>query len=259
MPAYNEADNIGLTLESACVILSELVEQFEVIVVDDGSRDDTAAIVSAFSQRDARVRLLRHERNRGYGAAVSTALLAAAGDLVMFTDSDGQFNLLDLPQFLGDINDHDLVIGYRFDRADSAMRRLNAWAWTKLVGFLFGLQVHDLDCAFKLFRRDVLNRLELTVSGAAINAQILAQCAQHGFRIRQLPVMHYPCYLGEQTGARPDVILRAFRELYQLRRYRVRSGSPVPSSTVPAAPRANPTVPDSLATRELVGQRGTNQ
>lgn len=255
MPAYNEADNIELTLESACVILGEFVDRFEIVVVDDGSRDATSEKVSQFAERDARVRLIRHEGNRGYGAAVSTAMKAAAGSLVMFTDSDGQFNLLDLPQFLSEIDTHDLVIGYRFDRADSAMRKLNAWAWTKLVGVMFGLQVRDLDCAFKLFRRSVLDQLELSMTGAAINAQIMAECVGQGFRIRELPVMHYPCYAGEQTGARPDVIVRAFRELYKLRRHRIRRRPGRKSAAPTPHPVATTTLTDPLSVAELVPSR----
>ena len=151
LPAYNENLNIEDTLEEACSILPEFVERFEVVVVDDGSTDGTADTVGRYAQGDARVRLVRHESNRGYGAAVATGLRAAQGDLVMFTDSDGQFNFLDLPQLLVRLRDHDVVIGYRFRRADSRLRLFNAWGWNWMIRLFLGVWVEDLDCASSCF------------------------------------------------------------------------------------------------------------
>ncbi len=220
MPAYNEEANIGDTLDAALAILPEFMRRFEVVVVDDGSRDGTAERVSDYARRDSRIRLVRHERNRGYGAAVTTGLRAAGGDLVAFTDSDGQFSLLDLPQLLTRLEGSDVVVGYRHQRADNFMRRFNAWGWNRLIRFLLGVRIRDLDCAFKLFRREVVDRLSLTATGAAINAEIMVQCSRGGLTIRETPVTHYPRYHGAPTGAAVKVILKAFRELPRLWKYR---------------------------------------
>jgi glycosyltransferase involved in cell wall biosynthesis len=220
MPAYNEAANIEDTLRAACAILPEVVEQFEVVVVDDGSGDSTGDLVGHFGRRDPRVRLVCHPQNRGYGAAVSTGLRAARGELVMFTDSDGQFSLLDLPRFLARLPGHDAVVGYRAQRADAWHRLLNAWGWNQLIRLFLGPRVRDLDCAFKLFRRELLDRLHLTATGAAINAEIMAQCARGRARIAELPVRHFPRYHGAPTGAALRVIARAFRELPRMWKYR---------------------------------------
>jgi glycosyltransferase involved in cell wall biosynthesis len=220
MPAYNEAANIEDTLRAACAILPEVVEQFEVVVVDDGSGDSTGDLVGGFGRRDPRVRLVCHPQNRGYGAAVSTGLRAARGELVMFTDSDGQFSLLDLPRFLARLPGHDAVVGYRAQRADAWHRLLNAWGWNQLIRLFLGARVRDLDCAFKLFRRELLDRLHLTATGAAINAEIMAQCARGRARIAELPVRHFPRYHGAPTGAALRVIARAFRELPRMWKYR---------------------------------------
>jgi Glycosyl transferase family 2 len=220
MPAFNEEGSIADTLDAALAILPELMSRFEIIVVNDGSRDRTADIVRLYTRQDDRVRLVQHETNRGYGAAVSTGLRAAAGDLVAFTDSDGQFSLLDLPQLLLHIEDKDVAIGYRYLRADNGLRRFNAWAWNRLVGLLLGIHVRDLDCAFKLFRREVVERLCLTATGACISAEIMVQCTRGGLRIGEVPVTHYPRYQGVPSGAAIKVIWRAFRELPSLWRYR---------------------------------------
>jgi len=249
MPAYNEEANIESTLESACAILPEFVERFEVVVVDDGSADDTAEIVAGFAQRDPRVRLVQHERNGGYGAAITSALRAADGELVIFTDSDGQFSMLDLPQLLMHLDEHDVVIGYRHCRADVGMRRLNAWSWNQLVRLFLGVHVRDLDCAFKLFRRNVIDGIQLTTTGACINAEILVQCVQANLRIREIPVMHYPRHYGAPTGAAFKVIARAFRELPKLRKYRTQ-----PSALIGVAPQ-NRLEPIPLITTPVVASR----
>lgn len=220
LPAFNEQDNIGATLRSARAILPHFVRGCEIVVVDDGSRDDTAKRVAAVAQSDPRVRLIRHSRNQGYGAAVTSGLRAATGDLVMFADSDGQFNFLDVGHLLVHLGDNDLVVGFRRNRAEGWRRRANAWAWGRLVRAVLGVGLRDLDCAFKLFRRELVDRLRMTATGACINAEIMAQCVHADLAFREVPVSHYPRHAGAATGARFQVIARAFRELPALRAYR---------------------------------------
>ncbi|HVX11900.1 MAG TPA: glycosyltransferase family 2 protein [Pirellulales bacterium] len=213
LPAYNEETCITDTLRSALTELPPLCAALEVVVVDDGSGDETAARVEAVAKGEPRVRLVRHRQNRGYGSAVNSGLLAARGDLVMFADSDGQFSFGDVRRLLACLPGNDFVIGYRHRRVESVRRRLNAWAWGRLVRLAYGVRARDLDCAFKIFRREVVDRLRLTATGACINAELMCQCRRAGFRFAEVPVEHLPRVGGQPTGSSLKVITRAFREL----------------------------------------------
>ncbi len=220
LPCYNEAEVISEFLTGACAVLPEFLDEFEIVVIDDGSVDATAEIVQRHARRDNRIRLIRHEINRGYGAAVSTALRAADGHWICFTDGDGQFNLLDLPQLLVDAHECDVVIGYRYRRAEGGVRRFNAHSWNWLIRWLLGVRVRDLDCAFKLFPRWVVECMQLSAEGACISAEILVQCARGGLTIREVPVSHFPRSAGQATGANLKVVAKAFRELPRVLKYR---------------------------------------
>ncbi|HVA49284.1 MAG TPA: glycosyltransferase family 2 protein [Pirellulales bacterium] len=231
LPAYNEQDCIGATLDAALTAVPPLVASLEVIVVDDGSRDATSRRVQAVADRDPRVRLVRHEQNRGYGAAVTSGLRAARGDLVMFADSDGQFDFRDVARLLARLESNDFVVGYRGRRVESFHRRFNAWAWGRLVRLMYGVRVRDLDCAFKLFRREVVERLRLTANGACINAELMCQCRRAGFRFAEVAVEHYPRKAGRATGSSLAVIARAFRELPHLQTQPLPAPDPLRSQT----------------------------
>jgi hypothetical protein len=220
LPCYNEQDVIGEVLAGTCAVLPEFCDEFEIVVVDDGSADATASVVERYAMKDDRVRLVRHEKNRGYGAAVATALQAAHGEWICFTDGDGQFNMLDLPQLLVHAERVDVVVGYRHRRADNGLRKFNAHSWRWLIRCLMGLRIRDLDCAFKLFPRWVVDCLQLNSEGACISAEILAQCMRGGVTIAEVPVNHFPRSAGKATGANLGVVLKAFRELPIVWQYR---------------------------------------
>lgn len=216
MPAYNEEKNVGKTIEGVLGVLKELdLEQYEVIVINDGSKDNTAGVVKDWENKDKHVRLVNHEVNKGYGEAVKTGFYAAKLDYIVFIDSDGQFDFSDIHKFLEKIKTADVVVGYRIDRKDSMMRIINGWGWTQLSNILFGLGVKDVDCAFKLFRRQVIDTIPHLEStrGAMINPETLAKAKKAKFKIVQVGVKHLPRLEGKQTGAKLEVIISSFLDL----------------------------------------------
>jgi glycosyltransferase involved in cell wall biosynthesis len=217
MPAYNEGLNIGPMIDMARTKVGPLVDDLEIVVVDDGSIDNTAVVVAAISVQDARVRLIRHPVNLGYGAAVKDSIWAATKELILTTDSDLQFDLGEISRFLPRMLNADMVVGYRHSRSDPWHRRLfgNGWSW--LVNLLFGYTARDVDCAFKLFKRKVIDTISVQSGGAMFSAEFLVRAKRAGFVIVEEPVNHFPRKAGSQTGARPQVILRAFKELFKLR------------------------------------------
>ena len=217
LPAYNEAENISEMVSSVMKTVKPLTDDYEIIVVDDGSRDGTAEVVRGLSAEWPQVRLLGHEVNRGYGAALYSGLRAATKDLIFFTDADRQFELADLHKFWPEIEGVDMVIGYRPERADPFHRRLFGWGWSWLTNLLFGYTARDVDCAFKLFRREIMDNIDVRSMGATFSAEFLVRAKARGYTIRELPVRHLPRTAGSQTGSRLDVILRAFRELLAFR------------------------------------------
>jgi len=241
-PVFDEARNLDALLGTAQGIAASLEPDFEIVVVDDGSRDGSADIIDGWCAADPRIRALRHASNTGYGAALRSGLRAARGDLVFFSDADLQFDLAELEQLLHHADDFDIVAGYRSPRSDPWPRHLIAWGWGVVVRALFGLRVRDIDCAFKIFRREVIESIPIASIGAFVNTEILVRSRALGFRIHQVPVSHRRRRHGQQTGAKARVILRAILELSTLFRelQRARRGDSAPVSRNPAAliPRA---------------------
>jgi glycosyltransferase involved in cell wall biosynthesis len=222
-PCYNEQENVLRVVGRAREVLEGMGADYEIIVVDDGSKDRTGQIADELAKRDNRIKVIHHSPNRGYGAAVQSGFCAARKEFVFFTDGDGQFDIGEMPALLPLMEKNDIVCGYRLNRNDPVIRKINGWLWTKLVCLLFGMRIRDIDCAFKLFRREVFDHIKMSSSGALISAEILARATRSGYRIAQAGVHHYPRTAGKQTGANLRVILRAFKELFSLYN-RIRKG-----------------------------------
>lgn len=215
-PCYNEEANVENMVRKSQGILPEIADRWEIIPVNDGSKDKTGEIIDRLAKEDPHVHPVHHEKNKGYGGAVVSGYNAAKYDFVFFTDGDLQFDLREITLLIEKLDEGDLILGYRKNRQDPWNRKLNAFMWGSLVKFLFGFQVRDVDCAFKLIKRKVIDKVQLSAGGAMVSTELLARANKAGFRFVEVGVTHYPRVAGTQTGANLKVILRAFRELFKL-------------------------------------------
>lgn len=215
-PCYNEEANVENMVRKSQGILPEIADRWEIIPVNDGSKDKTGEIIDRLAKEDPHVHPVHHEKNKGYGGAVVSGYNAAKYDFVFFTDGDLQFDLREITLLIEKLDEWDLILGYRKNRQDPWNRKLNAFMWGSLVKFLFGFQVRDVDCAFKLIKRKVIDKVQLSAGGAMVSTELLARANKAGFRFVEVGVTHYPRVAGTQTGANLKVILRAFRELFKL-------------------------------------------
>jgi glycosyltransferase involved in cell wall biosynthesis len=221
-PAYNEEENVETTVRRALDEIGPLVDgSIEVLVVDDGSTDRTPELADALAAADTRVRV-HHQANRGYGGALRTGFANARGQLICFSDGDLQFDLREMSRLLDRLDDPangpvDAVIGWRIKRRDPPHRIFIAKTYNAVVSVLFGLRVRDIDCAMKLFRREVFDGLRLETDSPFLSAELLIKLRARGERLAQVGVTHYPRAAGTNSGASFVKILRTFRDIWKLR------------------------------------------
>lgn len=217
-PCHNEEAAVESLTQKTLAVLQKLTKDFEIIIVDDGSTDNTAQIADKLATEIPQLKVVHHEKNLGYGSALQSGFKAATKELVFYTDGDAQFDINELSPLLPLMNQYDIVSCYRINRREGLFRKFNAFCWTKLICFLFGLRLKDIDCAFKLYKRNIFDNIKMESTGALIDTEILAKAARKGYSITQRPVHHYPRQAGASSGASPAVILRAFKELFKLRK-----------------------------------------
>jgi glycosyltransferase involved in cell wall biosynthesis len=226
LPAFNEEANIDEVVRKCVAYLEKRIPEYELLVVNDGSRDRTGEILNRLAGELPRLRPLHHPENRGYGAALRTGFDAATKRFVFYMDGDGQFDIDDLDKLLPLATDDDnIVTGFRIERRDPFVRRLNAklfGGW--LVRIMLNVRVRDLNCAFKLIPKKVLDAITLESTSALINAEMYGRAVRKGFGIKEVGVHHYPRTAGVQTGAHLSVIIKAFYDLFRLRQKIVSGG-----------------------------------
>jgi glycosyltransferase involved in cell wall biosynthesis len=219
-PALNEEDHVEALVRDALSVLPRFADDIEVTVIDDGSTDRTGRIADDLAKADPRVRVVHHGSRRGYGGAVRSGLVSATKQFVFFTDGDRQFALTDLERLIDRIDGVDAVMGYRLKRQDPAHTRFVAFVYNNVIRVLFLGGFRDVDCAFKLFRREIFERVPLKSvrsNGAFFSAELLITLRRAGIRTREVGVPHYPRTAGKAKGQQPKVILRAIRDLLRLR------------------------------------------
>jgi dolichol-phosphate mannosyltransferase len=215
LPAYNEQDNIERAVRNAAKAVRPLVEDYELVAVDDGSRDETATILNSLEEEMSHsLRVIRHPRNIGYGAALRTGFKEAHGKLIFYTDADNQFDLAELDGFLPMMGQWDAVLGFRLDRQDPLLRKMVSNGYNLLASVAFGMSVRDLNCSFKLFRREVLDTMVIDSDNFFVDTELVVRLHRAGWRYIQKGVRHYPRTAGRSTVRPTDVprtILRLAR------------------------------------------------
>ncbi|HYV07104.1 MAG TPA: glycosyltransferase family 2 protein [Blastocatellia bacterium] len=214
LPAFNEAENIETAIRRTAEVLRGLdLKNWELIVVDDGSIDRTGEIADRLATEDpSHIRVFHHQPNRGYAEALKTGFTNARHQLFFFTDSDLQFDVREIKNLLPLIEDADIVCGFRIYRFDHLTRLVLSWGFNLLVRIMFRINVRDIDCAFKVFRREVFDSVSIESKRFFVNAEVLAKARYFGFKLAEVGVRHYPRVAGRST-VRPSHILSTLREL----------------------------------------------
>jgi len=215
-PCFNEEANVKRMVEHFEEVLPNIAKKFEILIIDDGSTDKTGQIADKLSKTHPNVRTIHHQKNEGYGASLRTGVAEAKHDWVFFTDGDMQFDVAQLAQFVPFTREHQVIIGYRTTRADGNFRAMNARIFKMYIDLLFRLHVRDIDCAFKLFKREQVQSLQLLSTGAFTSAEMLYRLKKRGEKFHQLPVTHYPRQFGTPTGNHPRVIIKAGIEAFRV-------------------------------------------
>jgi len=212
---HNEEGNIEQAVASALAVLAELADSYEVIVVDDGGRDRTGEIADRLATANPRVRVIHHPENRGYGAALRSGFAAAQHPLVVLVDGDNQFDLGEVAMLLRALDRGDIVSGYRITSNDPAIRRMSAFIYNRLARLLFHLPIRDVNCGFKIYRRDLMQRLlpQLRSTGPLINLEMLARARKLGADVTEVGVHHFRREAGRRGAGHP---IRTMREMFGL-------------------------------------------
>lgn len=215
-PAYNEEDNIEVCVIIARAVLKELVEDFEIIIIDDGSTDNTKKICYSLEKKFPEVRLISKDSNEGYGFALRDGFKASRFDIVFFSDSDRQFDIVNLMDLLPWVDDYDIVVGFRKNRQDSIKRKMLSLGYNILVRFIFDLDIKDIDCAFKIFKKKIFDRIEINSERFFFNTEILAKARKLDYHIKEIGVTHFPRLGGRSKVSFKDIFwtLNEMKRIY---------------------------------------------
>lgn len=215
-PAYNDEATIGDQVRKAIQMLEGLTSDYEVIVINDGSTDSTAEVVRRIMQENDRVRLVEHEKNRGYGGALRSGFAAATRQLVFYTDGDGQYDVLELPLLFAQRDRADIVNGYKIKRNDPFYRIWLGALYNMVASFLFRIRLVDIDCDFRLMRKEALDSLELESSGGTICLEMVKKLQDQGYTFVEQPVHHYARHTGRSSFFRPRHLYEMGREFLRM-------------------------------------------
>lgn len=213
-PCYNDAKSIGLLVKDAFSVLPKLASQFEVIVVEDGSADNSREVLKKLLKKYKRLKVIFHKSNMGYGTALRTGFSKATGDLVFYTDGDGQYDVGELPLLLKKMDEKtNFVNGIKIVRHDPFYRILVGNLYSFFARLLFRLPIKDVDCDFRLIRKDLLSKLHLKSTSGSICIELVKKAHRAGGKFAEVPVNHFYRRFGHSQFFRPSRILTTFNEL----------------------------------------------
>ena len=216
-PTYNEEENIEKVVKKAKKVLDSVAEKWEILIVNDGSLDNTLKIAEKLAKKDKHIKVVNHKVNQGYGGALKSGFKKAMYSWVAFTDSDGQFDFAEINKFLPFTSTHDVILGYRLKRADSIMRSIYTYVWGMLPGILWGMNVRDYSCGFKLIKKKVFVEIQPLVGEEKVTQiEMLVKAKKLKFKFAEVGVHHYPREFGKQTGANIKVVAKSISDLVKL-------------------------------------------
>jgi len=198
-PCYNEEKNIAKQISSADSVLNKITDDYEIIIVNDGSTDKSLVLLEQMARENDKIKIISHKTNLCYGETLKSGFRHATKDLIFYTSMDNQYDFSQINIFLKYIDNNDIVIGYRAQRNDPLYRIFIARTYNLLIRTLFGLQIRDIDCAFKFFNKDIIQKLNMQSRYSFIDAEILIKAQRAGYSIKELEVRHYPRIFGSST------------------------------------------------------------
>ena len=218
-PAYYDEMNIAKVVNKAVEVLESLrLKDYEVIIIEDGSPDKTGEVADKLAEQHEKVRVIHHKTNMGYGATLKDGFNNAKFEYVFYSDGDNQFNLDELKKFMALIPFSDIVVGYRKQKEYSFYRKFTSLCYNYLLKVLFDIRFWDIDCAFKLFKADLFKKITIESNDAFIDAEIMIKAKLLGYTSTEIGVEHYPRVDGISTGARPSVIFKTLKEIFEFRK-----------------------------------------
>ncbi len=216
-PAFNEEGNIENTVNKAQAFLESLKIKYEILVIDDGSKDRTAQIVEELAGKNSKIKLVSHPKNLGYGSVLKTGFREARYEWVAFSDSDGQFDITELKSLIERSNQADLILGYRLNRADSLLRKVFTFGWGMIARVLLGLNVKDYSCGFKLIKKIAFDKtLPLEGEEKVTQIEFLVKAKRFGYKFAEVGVHHFPRLYGHPTGAKLSVVIKSLIDVFKL-------------------------------------------
>ena len=218
-PAYYDEGNIAKVVDKAVEVIESMkLKDYEIIIIEDGSPDRTGEVADELAEKHEKVRVIHHEKNMGYGATLKDGFLSAKMDYVFYSDGDNQFDLDEMKKFIALLPYSDIVVGYRKKKQYSTYRKITSMCYNFLLRAIYDIDYVDVDCAFKVFKRDLFDKITIDSVDAFIDAEVLIKAELLGYTSTDVGVKHLPRLDGISTGARPSVIIKTIKEVFAYRK-----------------------------------------